>query len=395
MNIIHNIYSVGPGTFGLGPVALNLCREQNDLGMDSKIWCLDNENDLQWASLSSGLLASRIRRFPTTGPKKLSLSVEMERIAACEAKNISVIHQHALWTGLSRVTALLRERHGIPSIITPHGSLESWALKKSWWKKRIVLKLYERDNIFNASCLHAVGENELAHCRNFGLKNPIAVIPNGISSDWLESEGDGRAFKARCGIPTDKRVLLFLSRITPKKGLPMFLDALRENRKLFLDWHFVIAGSDEFGHQAEVQSIINQNKMERNISFAGSLHGQIKRDAFAAADLFVLPSYSEGAPIVILEALGASVPVLATKASPWQELEQYSCGWLASISAEAIAEALKDAMSCAPDELRRMGERGKELVAARYTWTKSARMTIELYEWLLNRRERPDFVLAD
>ena len=319
----------------------------------------------------------------------------MERIVKYEATNISIIHQHALWTGLSRVTTQLHERYGIPSIITPHGSLENWALKKSWWKKRIALKLYEKNNLFNASCLHAVGENEISDCRDFGLKNPIAVIPNGISADWLESEGDANVFRSKYDIPVDKRVLLFLSRITPKKGLPMLLEALNENRKQFADWHFVIAGSDEFGHQAEVQSIINQKQMEASVSFVGSLHGQTKRDAFAAADLFVLPSYSEGAPIVILEALGASVPVLATKASPWQELDEYNCGWLVDISTRAISEALKVAMSCIPDELQRMGESGKKLVAARYNWTKSAEMTVELYEWLLNRRGKPDFVVID
>jgi glycosyltransferase involved in cell wall biosynthesis len=360
--------------------------------MDAKIWSLDNETDLPWASASSGLPVGRIRTFPVTGPKKLCLSREMERSAAGEAMDISVIHQHALWTGLSRVTNLLRERHGIPSVITPHGSLGNWALKKSWWKKRLVLKLYERNNLVNASCIHAVGENEIADCRDFGLKNPIAVIPNGISAAWLESTGDARIFRARYGIPADRRVLLFLSRITPKKGLPMLLDAVYEKRKQFADWHLVIAGSDEFGHQAEVQAHINQKKLERNVSFVGSLHGQLKRDAFAAADFFVLPSYSEGAPIVILEALGASVPVLATKASPWQELEEFNCGWLVDISTEAIAEALQDAMSCAPDELQRMGNRGKELVASRYNWTKSAQMSIELYKWLSKSGERPDFV---
>jgi glycosyltransferase involved in cell wall biosynthesis len=395
LNIIHNLYCVGPGSFGLGPVALNLCRSQNALGMDSSVWCLDSEDERQWASTTSGLAVDKIRSFPFFGPKKLSLSLEMERVAEEQSANISIVHQHALWVGVSRVTAQLRERHGIPSIITPHGSLERWAIKKSWWKKRLVLGLYERNNLFNASCLHAVGKNEIADCRDFGLKNPIAVIPNGIPSDWLESEGDANAFRVKCGIPADKRVLLFLSRITPKKGLPMLMEALHENRKQFADWHFVIAGSDEFGHQAEVQSCIDQKSMGNNVSFVGSLHGQIKRDAFAAADLFVLPSYSEGAPIVILEALGASVPVLATKASPWQELETHDCGWLVDISARALAEALQDALARTPNDLQRMGQRGRELVAAQYTWDQSARMTIELYEWLLHRRERPDFVVVD
>lgn len=395
MEIRHLIPSAGPGSFGLGQVAMNLVREQNLSGSNAELWSLDNEADRQWAADSFGVPIARIRRFAPSWPGVLRWSREMERAADREAKDVSVVHLHALWTGLSRIPNQLRGKFAIPTVITPHGALQKWALRRSRWKKKIALALYENSDLHHAACFHAVGENEIADIRDFGLKNPIAVIPNGISADWLESQGDAGVFKAQHGIPADKRVLLFLSRITPKKGLPMFLEALHENQELFADWHFVIAGSDEFDHQVEVQSVIAQKKMESGVSFVGSVHGRIKRDAFAAADLFVLPSYSEGAPMVILEALGASVPVLATKASPWRELEKKHCGWLVDISVSGLAEGLREAMQCAPEELKSMGMRGKELVTAGYTWAKSAQMTIELYEWLLHRRERPGFVVVD
>jgi glycosyltransferase involved in cell wall biosynthesis len=374
---------------------MNLVREQNVSGNNAEIWSLDNEADRQWAADSFGVSLNSVRRFAPSWPGVLRWSLEMERAADKEAQGISVIHLHALWTGLSRIPNQLRGKFSIPTVITPHGSLQKWALRRSRWKKKIALALYENSDLQNAACFHAVGENEISDIRDFGLKNPIAVIPNGISANWLESRGDAGAFKTQYGIPAEKRVLLFLSRITPIKGLPMFLEALHENREIFADWHFVIAGTDEFNHQVEVQSVIAQKQMECGVTFVGSVDGQIKRDAFAAADLFVLPSHSEGAPMVILEALGASVPVLATKASPWQELEERKCGWLVDISAQALAEALRDATSRPADALKLMGQRGKELVAAHYTWAKSAEMTIELYEWLLHRRERPDFVVLD
>lgn len=395
MNIIHITPSVGPGSFGLGPVALNLCREQIDLGKDSSIWCLDTESDIQWASSASVLSAGSIRSFPMTGPRILRLSLEMERTARRELLRDAIIHQHAIWTGVSRVTNMLRTDNGIPSVITPHGSLEKWALNQSWWKKQIVLALYEKNNLHHASCIHAVGENEIADCRDFGLSNPIAVIPNGISSEWLNSCGNGGAFRDQFGILAEKRVMLFLSRITPKKGLPMLLEVLHNLRKELTDWCVVIAGAGEFGHQAEIESIILDKGLNDLVKLVGPLFGKNKRDAFAAADLFVLPSYSEGAPIVILEALGAGVPVLATKASPWQNLETHDCGWWPNISSDSIYEALKDALSRSPEQLKLMGQRGKELVSTEYTWAKSAQMTIELYEWLLGRSQRPDFVVVD
>lgn len=376
-------------------MALNLAREQNDLEQKACIWCVDSQDDCLWASAASGLPEQRIRRFRTIGPRMLGVSREMERAAEDEARNISVVHQHALWTGLSRVTSLLRKRHGIPYVITPHGSLERWARNKSLWKKRLALFAYERDNFSNAPCFHAVGENEIKDIRDFGLRNPIAVIPNGISGDWLQSDGDADRFYKEFQIAPGKRVLLFLSRITPIKGIPMFLEALHETRKRLSGWVFVIAGSDEFDHQREILNVVAERGLDDFVKFVGPLHGGTKRDAFAAADLFVLPSYSEGAPIVILEALGAGVPVLATNASPWQDLKRFECGWLVDISARALAEGLNEALNRSSDDLREMGQRGKQLVASKYTWTKSAQMTIELYEWLLGRRGKPGFVVTD
>jgi len=257
------------------------------------------------------------------------------------------------------------------------------------------MPLYESGNLRNASCFHALSEQEIGGVRDFGLRNPIAVIQNGISQFWLDSEGDSSAFRSKFNINSDKRIVLYLSRITPIKGIPLLIEALALIREKLTDWIFVLAGADEFDHLREIQAAVKKHNLDNHVVFTGLLVDQTKRDAYAAAELFVLPTKREAAPVVVLEALGAGVPVITTKGAPWESLVTHQCGWWVDVDSGAIAEALKDAMSCAPDELRRMGERGKELVAARFTWTNSAQMTIELYEWLLNCRERPDFVVVD
>jgi len=395
LNIVHLISNVGQGSFGLGPVALNLAREQEVQGNRATVWSLDGEADRQWAAESSGLNISRIRCFSQSVPHLLRWSREMERMAIADAANISIVHFHALWTGMSRIPNQLRSRHAIPTVVTPHGALQKWALKKSRWKKEIALALYDRANLNNAACFHAVGENEIADIRDFGLKNPIAVIPNGIPNDWLVSSGDGAAFRQQHGIAADRRVLLFLSRITPKKGLPMLLDAMEGLRPALASWILVLAGADEFGHQAEVEAIIRKRGLSDVVIMPGPLFGQAKRDAFAAAELFVLPSYSEGAPIVILEALGAGVPVLATKASPWPQLVTHGCGWWTEIEAGFIADALKNAMGKSQEELHHMGLRGKNYVAEELTWRQASCKTIQMYEWILGLGSKPNFVVVN
>ncbi|HEX9658088.1 MAG TPA: glycosyltransferase [Bacteroidota bacterium] len=394
--IIHITSKIGKNSTGLGALTLDLTQSQLALGLNAEIWCPGNKIDLRWASESSGIRPEKIRVFPEARIGLPGFSFRMERDAAfVDGPKKAIVHQHGVWSGVSRVTNILRRVHNSFTVIGVQGSLSHWALGKSQWKKRIALALYERHNLHSASCLHAVGENEISDYRDFGLSNPIAMIPNGVSSDWLNSDGDGGAFRTRFGIQPDKRVLLFLSRVTPKKGLLMLLEVMDKIRKQMQDWQLVIAGADEFGHQAELESLIVEKGLTELVIFVGPLFNKEKRDAYAAADCFILPSYSEGAPLVILEALASGVPVVTTKASPWQELETYRCGWWTGVSDVALAEALKEAVSCSRLDLEQMGRRGKELVCAKYTWEKSARMTKKLYEWLLGRADKPEFMIID
>jgi len=391
--ILHTVFGVGPASFGLGSVALSLASAQNAAGSKVCIWCLDDQRDIDWATATSGLERGCIQGFASRGPRGFCYSPGMMRAARDGSRAMpTVVHQHGIWTGISRIAHIMRSRHGVPSVIAAHGSLEQWALNKSFWKKRIALALYERENLHNAACLHAVSQQEVAGFRNFGLRQPIAVIPNGISTQWLSSQGNGTAFRHRFSIPPNRRIMLFLSRISPVKGLPMLLEALHRVRGKLGRWLLVIAGADEFDHKAYIVEIIRRLRLEDHVVFTGLLVGQEKRDAFAAADFFVLPTRREAAPVVVLEALGASLPVLTTRGAPWEELLHHNCGWWVDVDPAALAEALHDALDRPSGELRRMGQRGKELVASRYSWAHSARMTLYLYGWLNGRCEKPEFV---
>ncbi len=391
-SIIHNIPDVGEKSFGLGQVALNLVYEQINSGYDIKIWCLSTAEEVKLALTTAKIPQDTIIRFLPLGPQRLALSPAMIKAAIKGDDQVDLIHQHGIWTLNSCVTRILNKRQRAPYIIAPHGSLEGWALKQSRWKKKIALTAYERANLFGADCIHAVSEAEISDIRDYGLTCPIALIPNCISDQWLNWGGASDSFRERYSIPADRRVLLFLSRITPKKGLIMLAQAINAIRKEFSDWLLVVAGIDEFGHRQKVEAIVEQLDLNKMIKFVGPLYNQQKRDAFAAAELFILPSHSEGAPIVILESLGARVPVITTKASPWKELIENACGWWADASIGGISEALLEAIHIPNEQLASMGNRGYQLVKNQYTWANSAQKTIEMYEWILGRSARPSFV---
>jgi glycosyltransferase involved in cell wall biosynthesis len=232
----------------------------------------------------------------------------------------------------------------------------------------------------------------LLDIRRFGLAQPVAVIPNGVSQNGvapgpspLDAGLRDRGFEGR-------RIALFLSRITPIKGLPLLVGAVARVRAAVKDWIFVIAGPDEFGHKKEIQQLIHEEKLEQLFYFAGPMFGSEKRAALAKAQLFLLPTLSEGAPLSILEALGAGVPVLTTVGSNWTTSRIRGFGWSVDISIEAIAGALRTACSLSPEALKSMGNCGSALVHEEYSWRILADDCAQVYSWLLGRRDRPSRV---
>jgi len=392
---LHITSGIGRESFGLGQVAVNLAKAQNDLKADARIWCLDVAEQIDWAIAQPGLARDKVRGFRHNGFSRLGYSFSMFSAVKSDGSDFDVVHQHGIWTACSHASNRFRDVHSIPTVIAPHGALQQWALMRSSWKKRLALLAYERKNLHQAACLHATAEAEVADFRDYGLSNPIALIPSGVSEGWLESQGNGLRFRERHVIRPDRRLLLFLSRITPKKGLPILLEAINRVQNEFNDWILVVAGTDEFGHLQEVKSLVAKLNLQNSVLFPGPLYGQEKRDAFAASDVFVLPSYSEGAPMVILDSLAAGVPVITTKASPWEDLSTYRCGWWVDVSVNEICEALKYAVSLPKEHLEKMGQRGKELVASKYAWSSLAQMTIDLYSWLLGRGKVPEFVFLN
>jgi glycosyltransferase involved in cell wall biosynthesis len=158
------------------------------------------------------------------------------------------------------------------------------------------------------------------------------------------------------------------------------------------NWILLIAGTDEFNHRAEIEALVRKFGMGQAVRFIGPLFNDRKRNAFDAADLFVLPTHSEGNPIVVLEALGAGVPVLTTKGAPWQDLVRNQCGWWTEISTDSIGNSLTIALSLPRQELLTAGLRGKDLVEKEYNWRRITQKTIQVYQWITGDGPKPDCV---
>jgi glycosyltransferase involved in cell wall biosynthesis len=300
----------------------------------------------------------------------------LARFAAATA-HADVLHVHGLWQLHSLAAALAARRARRPLIVSAHGMLQAWALNNKHWKKRIYSALIEGRNLRGACCLHALSAAEREDYRRFGLSNPVAVIPNGVHA---APEPDPAPFLTAFPDLAGRRLVLFLGRIHYKKGLDLLFRAWRAAAP---EAHLVLAGGDSERTADALHSLAAELGITDQVTFTGPLYGALKWSALAAADLFVLPSHSEGFSVAVLEAMSASLPVLITTPCNFPEAATRGCGWVAEPDAVALAAALTGALSLPPALLQACGRSGRALVAERYTWNAIAAQMAATYDWML------------
>lgn len=296
-----------------------------------------------------------------------------------EIRSAEGLHIHGLWEQSTAIAGHTARELRIPYVLSAHGMLEPWALSNRRWKKIIYSALFERANVQGAACLHALTYAEAEDYRRFGCTSPVAVIPNGVtipetvSPDFLLTQ-----FPAL----RNKRIVLFLGRIHFKKGLDIFIESWTEISKRHPEAHLVIAGPDFEGTKAKVEERINELNLSRHVTFTGMLRTELKWSAIAAATCFVLPSYSEGLSVSVLEALGTGLPVIITKQCNLPEVEQFGAGWIIQPERSELTSALSDMLSNSAEANRLIGSKGRRLVADKYNWSTIIRQFTEVYRWV-------------
>jgi len=279
-----------------------------------------------------------------------------------------IVHINGIWSpqnwGFQKVAQELK----IKVVLSPHGMLESWILENNPLKKKIALFLFQNKAIKNVELLHATAQMEKDSIRKLGFNNPITIIPNGIDLRDLKE------IKTYYGT---KRIV-FLSRIHPKKGIEILLEAWRN-----LDtkgWTLQIAGN---GDPAYIENLSQSAQDLKNVYFVGAMYEEAKWNFLRSADIMVLPTHSENFGIVVAESLAVGVPVVTTTGTPWQDLESYNCGWWIDLSVENLKATLLKIFDAPEDVLATMGDNGKKLVKEKYDMQTIGKNMVELYNTIL------------
>jgi glycosyltransferase involved in cell wall biosynthesis len=240
--------------------------------------------------------------------------------------------------------------------------------------------LFEDANIAHVRLWRALTAAEADQIRACGNKGAIVIAPNGLNLSDYTRPASGTASIETPLIPNlvkrNKRAL-FLGRIHPKKGLDLLLTAwfrLQAQRK---NWELVIAGPDERNYCRQVRKLAASLGIDREIIFTGTVTGSRKIALLYSADLFVLPSYSEGLPVSLLEAMACEVPVVATRACNCPDIYPAGAGWGCDPTADSVGEALREAMQAAETERGQRGRLGRQLVQRAYSWDHATKMILQ------------------
>lgn len=295
-----------------------------------------------------------------------------------------LVHVHELWHYASFAAGNAARRHLVPCVWTLHGGLNEWPLRRNW-KKRLYLRLVQRSLFESAGGVHALTDAEAESLRRLGVRAPVLVAPNGVALLGTQSSGGAPAGFACQPALQGKDVLLFLGRLHPMKGVNLLLSAFARLAPRFPNAVLLIVGPDEAGTRQRMERTLAQAGLAQRAIFTGVLDGTAKMAAFAAADVFVLPSYTEGFSNAILEAMAASLPVVISAQCHFPEVAAAGAGDVVATDAAAIERAIERLLQN-PAGRREMGRKGRALVAERYAWAQVAATMSDWYRSILADR---------
>jgi poly(glycerol-phosphate) alpha-glucosyltransferase len=269
--------------------------------------------------------------------------------------------------------------------------LDPWAIKNSRWKKVPAGWLYQNSHLRSAACIRALGVSEVQSIRDYGLSNPICILPNGIDlRDILPVDNHA---------DRELKTLLYLGRIHPKKGLQNLLPAWKllqgRNRQAAKRWELAIAGWDQSGHGDRLRVLARDLGLSGSVRFLGPRFGPDKAAAYNSAEAFILPSFSEGLPMTVLEAWAYALPVIMTPYCNLPEGFENGAGIKIDPEITSIVHSLETLVSMSDVERQAMGSKGRKLVEERFSWPRIGEEMRLVYEWTLGGGPPPACVVTD
>ena len=310
--------------------------------------------------------------YITNGLKNFFL-VKKEFLQILNEVKPNIFHSNCCWYPFSAYSILWAKNAGYDVVLSPHGMLEPWILHRNYWKKKVpALLLYQLRAIKKADLLHTTANNERDNILKLGWNKNICIIGNCVNTDTINIKNSWKKTKT----------ILFLSRVHPKKGLNILIDATSQIKKDLIGYRIIVAGESYGNYVDELKAQAKEKRVDDIFDFIGGVYGDDKWKLYKESDVFVLPTYSENFGIVIAEALASGTPVITTHGTPWEELNSRECGWWIPIGVQPLIGALMNFLSCDEEKLMYMGLNGRKLIENKYSCEIIAQQFVDMYKQL-------------
>ena len=410
MRVLQIIPSIALVYGGPSQMVLELSRSLAQQGVEVTILTTNANGDAGQPPLDVPLdrpvtkKGYKIRYFPCAPFRRYKFSLGLVRWLNQHAEEYDLAHLHALFSPVISAAATVAKVRNLPYILRPLGTLDPADLRKKKQLKQVYAAVWERGNIAGAAALHFTSTQEAKISERFGLKTRDLVIPLGVYPDSLdsrerspgvspanESAGDRtlapETARERLGIPSDRPLVLFLSRIEPKKGLSLLFPALEQLLAEGLDFHFVLAGSNpqDPEYESKMRSQIQASPLASRTAITGFVTGAFKASLLREADLFVLPSFYENFGIAVAEAMAAGTAVCISRGVYiWEDVRDASAGWVCDADVDSLVGILREAIQN-PEQCRLRGINGRSLAVQNYSWQAIGQQTIQAYREIIAR----------
>ena len=387
MKVLQIVPSIGQESSGPSYSVPRLCHGLAESGVETQL-CFLGEMPERLKHENYSAIS-----YPQHDKFNLGWSLEMLKGLREACQTADIIHNNSLWMMPNVYPAWAVKGAKCKLVVAPRGTLAAWSLKKGWLKKKIFGWLLQNQVLRRADMFHATSEKEYEEIRAAGYKQPVAIVPIGMEVPEIrlrsKVEVDGGGVRLH-------RVAFFgrLHKVKAVDRLVKAWELLNQsnnlNNRTIEQWELVIAGPDN-GIRGELEQYIAEHKVPR-VRFVGEINGRAKYDFLSAADIYVLPSFTENFGVTVAEALACGTPAIVSNGTPWKEVEDNHCGWWVENTPEILAETLRKAMSLSDDDRFVMGANGKEWIRRDFSWDGIGAKMKAAYEWLLNGGERPEYV---
>ena len=393
MKVLHVIPSVSAKRGGPGAAIVPMIKALIDRGVEAEI-ATTNENGDGVLDVSlegqTQYLGAPIRFFersiPPIGPFKDFLpSLSFRRWLHANISQYSVIHVHSIFSFLPTTAMRLARRSNIPLVVRPLGMLDEWSLRQKALKKKTYLSLIEQKNLAGANAIQAMSPQEKLEIGHLFFPGKIAVIPHGITPSPLISNAR-KALCEKLSLPADEKIILYMSRFHPKKGLDLLISSLGNLKDT--SFTLILAGTGAPEYEVEIRNMLERAGIMSRTLLPGFTSGADKDLFLQGADLFALTSYDENFGISVLEALAVGLPTVITKEVALSEfVARKDLGIIPTATADSVTDALRIAFDRI-DELTSQENRSRvrRETLKEFQWETVAEQLEELYTGILNAR---------